>query len=61
MDCTIYVAKNKDDDQLCGTCSSDGPIIDYNRKSVGLGLPIATIDSKKSAINCNRFWYPEYM
>ena len=26
--------------------SSDGPMIDYNRKSVGLGLPIATIDSK---------------
>ena len=22
---------------------SDGPMIDYNRKSVGLGLPIATI------------------
>ena len=26
--------------------TSDGPMIDYNRKSVGLGLPIATIDSK---------------
>ena len=26
--------------------ASDEPMIDYNRKSVGLGLPIAIIDSK---------------
>ena len=45
---------------------SDGPTIDYNRKSVGLGLPIATINSKmqqsivigagtQSTVTCNCF------
>ena len=27
---------------VLGLIVSDGPMIDYNRKSVGLGLPIAT-------------------
>ena len=35
--------------------SSDGPMIDFNRKSVGLGLLIATIDSKmqQSIVICS--------